>query len=220
MTAFEELMDICKQAAHDRNACTEGYAALLRAETVPQILAVWRNNWQDVYVSRYHDIIADNIEMLERDEYRPLFHESQMYVNESSDVGLVIVSNPKQPVTIGGRAVGYIFGGGSLTATDNAEAHCRSEEGKLLLQGHATGFMEAGRAEVTEFALLQGVFDGECHDAARVTISGGRLRDYGHLEISAWRDATVYSDIRKKITLYGDEARLLPLADYNKEEAQ
>ena len=219
MTAFEELKEICRVACHERNACEPGFKALMQTETVGQILAVRRENWQDVYVSRYHDIIARNIPLLTSEEFRTVLRENQVYVNESAQEGLMIVSNPATEVVAGGNAVAYIFGGGRLTATDNAEAHCRSEAGELLLRGHASGFMETGRAEVTEFASLQGVFRGECRDAARVNISGGSLCDYGHLEITAWRDATVYSDSRRKITIMSDTARLLPLAEYKEETA-
>ena len=68
-----------------------------------------------------------------------------------------------------------------------------------------------------EFAGVSGTFDGECHQAAYVILKGGTLRDYGHLEISAWNDAVVYSNTRKKISLNGD-ARWLPLSEYNKKE--
>ena len=115
MTSFEQLMNICKSAAHDRNACTEGYAQLLRAENIPQILHVWRQNWDDVYRSRYYDIMAKNIVGV-FDQSKDLFHASEVFVNEPAEKGLLIIASPTQPIEVTGSARAYLFTAAEVTA--------------------------------------------------------------------------------------------------------
>lgn len=216
MTDFEELKEICRRACHERNACRDGFAALMQSENIAQMMQVWRDNWRDLYESKYADILPQHIgEAYARfgDEMRA----AGIRVNEDAGDGMLIVADPGRPVRAYGTADCYVFGTAEVTGTDNATVHARSEGAKIVLTGHAQGYLKAGSAEVREFAGVSGTFDGECHQAAYVILKGGTLRDYGHLEISAWNDAVVYSNTRKKISLNGD-ARWLPLSEYNKKE--
>ena len=61
MTPFEILKTTCTNACHDRHACAEGYRAMLAAENISQMMAVWRANWEDIVESKYADIINDSL---------------------------------------------------------------------------------------------------------------------------------------------------------------
>jgi hypothetical protein len=214
MTNFERLKEICRKACHERNACKPGFEALMQTNSVAGILNVWRDNWQDVYESKYADIMANEIASVYAD-MRDDFIANNVFVNEPTDKGLLIVSVPyaavsQQPITVSGTAKCYIFGSGSVIAKDNAEVYCRDEEGHVTLTDHSQGYFKAGQIEIRNYAKANGSFTGHCYNAAYIILRGGSLVDHGHLEISAWNDAAVYSNSHKKIELHGN-ARLLPI---------
>lgn len=159
MTDFERLKEICRVACHERNACRPGFEALMRAETVGDILQVWRQNWQDIYQSKFADVMAGHIvEMGTR--LRREFRRNDVFVNESSDRGLVIVCRPKQAVRVGGRAQCYVFGdSGTIEAADHAQVYCRNSGVRIVLRGYAYGRLEAGSADIGDRAFLQGTPD-------------------------------------------------------------
>ena len=214
METFDELKEICRRACHERNACKEGFEALLQAETIPAILDVWRRNWQDVYKSKYADVMADNIVRVYAglgDEFR----RSEVYVNESSERGLVIICRPAARICLGGTAKGYIFGtDAEVEATDNAQVYCRTSGVKVTLRGHAYCHSEARDAEVTvyNFAHAEGQMQCTTYNAAEVVIQGGTLVDHGHRRIAAYGGTRVYSDATKGIEI-GGQARKYPISE-------
>lgn len=130
---------------------------------------------------------------------------------------MLIVSIPytavsQQPIVVSGTAKCYIFGSGSVIAKDNAEVYCRDEEGHVTLTDHSQGYFKAGQIEIRNYAKANGSFTGHCYNAAYIILRGGSLVDHGHLEISAWNDAVVYSNTHKKIELHG-KACLLPITE-------
>lgn len=215
MTDFEKLKEICRVACHQRNACKPGFESLMQTSTVAGILKVWKENWQDVYESKYADIMAEKIAGVYAD-MRDEFNANNVFVNEPTDRGLLIVAPASQQagqITVSGTAKCYIFGSGNVLAKDNAEVYCRDSQGMVTLCGHARGFFKDGQVQVRDFARAFGTFQGQCYNAAYILLRGGSVADHGHLEISAWNDAVVYADTRRKIDLHGD-ARILPLSKY------
>lgn len=214
MTPFEELMNICKTAAHDRAACANGYAQLLKAENFGQILNVWRQNWDDVYNSRYADIMAEKIEA-GFEKWADEFHAAGFYLNEPIETGTLIICNPKETVEVGGRAEAYLFTPAEVTARDNAQVYCRYEGAVVTLYDHAYGQFKGGTAHVHDFAEAKGVFE-DCHtyNAAEVVANGGNVIDHGHRRIAAYMGTRVYSDTTRNIEVSG-QARIYPLAEYN-----
>ena len=212
MTNFERLKEICREACHERHACQPGFEALMRTKNVGEILSVWKDNWQDIYESKYADIIVEKIADVYAD-MKAEFNANDVFVNEPSSRGIVIVCKPSDTITVFGTAKAYIFGSGKVAASDNAEVYCRDEEGYVILTGHSQGFFKAGVAWVNDFAKAQGVFSGTCFGAAYIILQGGFILDHGHREISAFGDAVVYSDIRKRTELFGN-AQLLPASAY------
>lgn len=199
---FTQLKEICREACHERNACKPGFEALMRTETIPQIMQVWKDNWDDVYRSRYPDIIATWMARFDQsmmDEMR----KGGVYVNEDRDSGYVIVSNPDRPISVGGTARAYLFTAAEVTATDNAQVYCRTAGAKITLRGHSYCHCETRDAVVTvcDFAHADGQMQCHTYNAAEVVIQGGVIFDHGHRLIKADKETKLYSKAKKGIEL-------------------
>ena len=169
METFEELKEICRQACHERNACKDGFAAMLLAGNTAELMQVWRRWWQDVYESKYADIMTARIATASG-RLRREMRQSDVYVNESSERGLVIVCRPDWKISVGGTAKCYVFGDGpaEISATDHAQVFCRSSRVRITLRGYATAVVGAGDCELFDRSFLQGTPDSVAiHGAAR-----------------------------------------------------
>jgi len=214
MTDFEQLKEICRVACHERNACKPGFEALMQADSIPAILAVWRKNWDDIFSSKFADVMVKNVVEVyatAADEFR----RALFFVNEPSERGIVIISSPTEPITVGGTAKAYIFSPAEVTATENAQVYCRTAGSKIILRGHSYGHIDHAdtRVEVREFASAGGTMECHTYNAAEVIIQGGTLIDHGHRRITASGTTAVYSDITRNIELSGD-ASLHPTNEY------
>ena len=200
MDNFEKLKEICRLACHERNACKEGFEALMQTETIPQIMQVWKNNWDDVFRSRYADIMVEQLNLADQSMIDDL-RTGGIYVNEDREDGYVIISNPRQPVSVGGTARAYIFTPAEVTATGNAQVYCRMAGSKITLRGHAYCRCESTETEVHvyNFAQANGAMQCYTHNAAEVNITAGTVHDYGHRRIHASAAAVVESTTTKGI---------------------
>lgn len=214
MDNFEQLKEICRQACHERNACKPGFEALMRAETIPQIMQVWKDNWEDIYRSRFCGIMIRNIVGVYADS-REEFNAAGIYVNEPSEHGLVIVCNATEPVKVGGTARAYIFTPARVTATDNAQVYCRTAGSVISLHGHSSCRSEDRQTAVDahDFSRADGEMQCRTYNASEVIITKGTLRDYGHRRIAAYGGVRVYSDTPRGIELRG-QSRRYTLAEY------
>ena len=219
MDNFEKLKEICRQACHERNACEQGFKALMNTETIPQIMQVWKDNWDDVYRSRYSDIMVHRLTELNPSAVEEM-RKGGVYVNEDREDGYVIVSNPGRTISVGGTARAYLFTAAEVTATDNAQVYCRTAGAKITLRGHAYCHSEARDAEVTvyNFAHAEGQMQCATYNAAEVVIQGGTLVDHGHRRIAAYGGTRVYSDATKGIEI-GGQARQYPMVAMESQHA-
>lgn len=214
MTDFEQLKEICRVACHERNACKDGFAALMQTENIPQIMQVWKDNWDDVFRSRYADIMVKKLTEVGPSMIAE-FRKGGVYVNEDREDGYVIISNPNKPISVGGTARAYIFTAAEVTATENAQVYCRTAGSKITLHGHAYCHCESRETEVTvqDFAHADGQMRCTTYNAAEVVIQGGTLCDHGHRRIAAYGGTRVYSDATKGIEM-GGQSRQYPLNEY------
>ena len=217
MDNFEQLKEICRKACHERNACEPGFKALMNTETIPQIMQVWKDNWDDVFRSRYADIMVKKLTEVGPSMIAE-FRKGGVYVNEDRDDGYVIVSNPDRPISVGGTARAYLFTAAEVTATDNAQVYCRTSGVKVTLRGHSYCHSEARDAVVTvyNFAHAEGQMQCTTYNAAEVVIQGGTLVDHGHRRIAAYGGTRVYSDATKGIEI-GGQARQYPISEVKSE---
>lgn len=187
---YKQFMEECKAACHERNACSEGYQMLLRSESVQEILLTVVRNWTDVWQSKYSDIVAKNIarwfDGLERE-----FHEAGIFVNEESDRGIVMLSNPGRTLRFTGAARVYLFGTAHVVATDHCTVYCRDDKSEVELYGRAYGKITAGRVSVHDRAQAESHQECTCYDSSKVYAFGGRVYDYGHLKLHTSRNVEI-----------------------------
>jgi hypothetical protein len=177
METFDELKEICRRACHERNACKEGFEALMRAGNTAELMNVWRQNWQDIYQSKFSDVMAEHIVRFHNSaRLAREMRRSDVFVNESSERGLVIVCRPCGKISVGGTAKCYVFGDGpaEIAATDHAQVYCRSSRVRISLRGYATAVVSAGDCELFDRSFLKGTPDSVAiHGAARFEGNAG-----------------------------------------------
>lgn len=209
---FEQFKTECIEACHVRQACREGYADLLHAETTPALLRVVKNYWDDVYRSKYADIVGENIERW-FDGQEDDFHRADVFVNEPADHGIVFVNNYLDgELRVKGTAKAYVFGASSVFGVDRAEVYCHTEGSFVRVRDHAYAHVERGTVVAMGYSSIEinaGV-EASCYDRTRVTLNGGRILSYGHRSIEAWLDGVVelrHPNINRGVTLH-DSAKI------------
>lgn len=187
---YEQFMKECKAACHERHACQEGYEMLLRSESVPEILMTVVRNWDDVWRSKYSDIVAENVtrwfEGLEQE-----FHAAGFFVNEETAKGIAVVSHPDRVLRFGGRAKVYVFGKAHVIAMDDAQVYCRNAESEIELYDQAYGKIDAGRVSAHNWATVESHQECTCHNHTTVYAYGGVLNDHGHRRLSVAEGVTI-----------------------------
>ena len=180
---YEQLMTETKMACHERQACRNGYEMLLRSKNVQEILLTAVKNWDDVWRSKYYDIVADNIERwfygLEQE-----FHAAGIYVNEETNKGIAIVSRPDKILSYGGRAKVYVFAKAHIVASDHAEVYCRDENSVVELYDHAYGKIDDGLVMANDCSKVESKGKCICHEQSKVYAMGGVLYDHGHSRLN------------------------------------
>lgn len=187
---YEQFMEECKAACRERNACAEGYAALLRSENVVEMLNVAVHNWNDVYKSKYSDIVAANAVRWYK-ELKSDFNTAGIFVNEEVSKGLVIVSNTDKVLTFSGNAKVYIFGKAHVIARDNCEVNCRCKDSEIELYDNASGKIEKGKVWAYGWSQVESHQECFCYQHSNVLVSEGVIHDYGHRILSMSENITV-----------------------------
>lgn len=187
---YEQFMNECKAACRERNACAEGYAELLRAENVVEILTVAVHNWNDVYKSKYADIVAANVIRWYK-ELKSDFNEAGIFVNEEIRKGIAIVCHTDKVLTFGGNARVYVFDKAHVVARDSSDVYCRSEEAEIELYDNSYGKIEKGKVWAYDWSQVESHQECFCHHHSNVVISSGIAHDFGHRMLSTSENVTV-----------------------------
>lgn len=194
---FEEMKAMCHAACRERQACKEGFAQMLRAETPTQLLRAWTDNWADVWKDRYADMLAGKVEALYA-QYRREFHDVGLWVNESSGRGRVLITG----VALGGQTAEHpnggpnsdespTNGGQSADVAGRTSDHPNGGRMTVSVGGTARAFVVGG-AEVHAYGNSI-VFNHAAqdaivvlHDYAHGFIEAGRVvaRDQSHVQVS------------------------------------
>lgn len=210
MTPFEILKNTCTEACHERKACTEGYRAMLAAENVSQLMAVWRANWEDLVESKYADIINEKLPSL-YPSLKKEMNTAGIYVNECPKVAheniLVIVTDSKDDVVeIFDHARCYVLGAANIRAWNHSQVYSeKNDHVRVILKQHAYGYVEKGHAIAFDFSRLWfSATKAWLHDGATCEAHGGEVHAEGYRTISAFGDTKVFSKTDRNITLYGN----------------
>jgi len=201
---FKEIKEEWCNAMRVHDGCNFAYKLLLEAQTVPQMLRVAQDYWDEIYRSKYPEVVLKRIETWYCN-FKEDFNSAGVFVNEPSDWGLVIVNNYyKEALNIYGKAKAYIFGKSYVKGYDSAQVYCRTEGSLIELYNTSYGHVEAGRAVAYGRSSLQCNCDAECYGSVKINIYGGVLKDYGHLYIMASGNAVVYSSNSRNINISGN----------------
>lgn len=208
MTPFEILKTICTHACHDRHACAEGYRAMLATENISQLMAVWRNNWEDLVESKYADIINEQLPAI----YPSLKEEMNaagIYVNEcpktAPEFVFVLVTDYDTIVDINDYARCYILGKAYVRAWDHSQLYSdRCDQALIEIHDHAYGHVSKGWVAAYTAARLWTTADAVLNGSVTCEAHGGTVRARSYRKLEAYGDTKVYAVSERNITLYGN----------------
>ena len=208
MTPFEILKTACTQACHDRHACAVGYRAMLAAENISQMMAVWRANWDDIVESKYADIINDSLPAA-YPTMRKEMNAAGIYVNECPNVApefvRVLVTDCDRIVDIHDYAKCYVLGNAIVRAWGHSQVYSdRCDQAIIELYDHAYGHVGKGRVQAGNFSQLWTAADAVLNGSITCEAHGGTVKAYAYRKLEAYGDTKVYSTSERNITLYGN----------------
>ena len=208
MTPFEILKTTCTKACHDRHACAEGYRAMLAAENVSQMMAVWRANWEDIVESKYADIINDRLPAA-YPTLRKEMNAAGIYVNECPKVApefvRVLVTDHDFIVDIYDYAKCFVLGGATVRAWDHSQVYSvRCDKAIIALHDHSYGYVEKGWVSAINAAQLWTAADAVLNGSVTCEAHGGTVKAYAYRKLEASGDTQVYAASERNITLDGN----------------
>lgn len=215
--AYQILKDTCNRACHERHACVNGYKQMLESDNVSQMMATWRDNWEDIVESKYADIIRTELPK----QYSALKEEMNkagIYLNECPDFAKifvrVIVTDTEEPVKIHGDAQAYVLGDAKVIALNHSQVYNKKATGAhVILYDYAFGKVMTGKASAYDRSTIQCDCDAILQGSVLCDAFGGKVRASVFRRINAYRDTIVYSDTDKGITLSGT-SQIKPLNEY------
>lgn len=210
MTPFDQLKDICTTACHTRHACAEGYRAMLAAENVSQLMAVWRENWEDLVESKYADIINDQLPALYLDPtLKSEMNAAGIYVNECPQTApefvFVIVTDYDFIVDINDYARCYVLGKATVRAWDHSQVYSdRCEQALIEIHDHAYGHVSKGWVQADTASRLWTTADAVLKGSVTCEAHGGTVKALSYRKLEAYGDTKVYATSERNITLFGN----------------
>ena len=208
MTPFELLKTACTHACHDRHACAEGYRAMLAAENISQMMAVWRANWEDIVESKYADIINDRLPAA-YPTLRKEMNAAGIYVNECPKMApefvRVLVTDFDYIVEIHDYARCYVLGEATVRAWDHSQVYSdRCDQAIVELYDHAYGHVGKGWVQARNFSQLWTAADAVLYGGVTCEAHGGTVKALAYRKLEASGDTEVYAASERNITLSGN----------------
>lgn len=132
--------------SRSNGACKAGYRDLLRTDNIGQLCIVMKKYWSDIIGMHRVDAIAAFDELYPF--HRSDFNRCGIYYNESTDVGMCIVSRGGKYL-FGGLARVWMFGASAANVTGNAHVVARDKSMVTAMNGaHVQLFDEASAIAV------------------------------------------------------------------------
>ena len=208
MTPFELLKTACTQACHDRHACAYGYRAMLAAENISQMMAVWRANWDDIVESKYADIINDSLPAA-YPTMRKEMNAAGIYVNECPKVAQefvrVLVTDFDCIVDIHDYARCYVLGKANVRAWDHSQVYSdRCDKAIIELYDHSYGHVGKGHVQAGNHSQLWTAADAVLNGSVMCEAHGGTVKAYAYRKLEASGDTQVYAASERNIWLFGN----------------
>lgn len=219
---FQLLKDTCNIACHERRACANGYRQMLQSQNVSQMMATWRDNWEDVVNSKYVDIICKELPK-QYPELKEEMNLAGVYLNEcplnAKSFVKVLVTKSDIPIHIHGNANAYILDTAKVVAHDHAHIYnIKAERSKVELLDYAYGNVCCGsliarcRSRVVSSGSANVTLNGSVYCEA----NGGSVTAISYRRIDASVDAIIYARNGHCIYLVED-ASIKPLNSENNE---
>ena len=208
MTPFELLKTACHAACRQTPACAPSYRAMLKTENISQMMAVWREYWEDISGGKYADIINDRLPAA-YPTLRKEMNAAGIYVNECPRVApefvRVLVTDCDRIVDIHDYAKGYVFGGATVRAWDHSQVYSvRSDKAIITLHDHAYGYVSNGWVSAVNAAQLWTAADAVLNGSVSCEAHGGTVKAYAYRKLEASGDTHVYAASERNITLFGN----------------
>ena len=208
MTPFELLKTACHAACRQTPACAPSYRAMLKTENISQMMAVWREYWEDISGGKYADIINDRLPAA-YPTLRKEMNAAGIYVNECPKVApeyvRVLVTDYDYIVEIHDYAKCYILGNAVVRAWDHSQVYSdRCDEATIELYDHAYGHVGKGWVKASNAAQLWTTADAVLYGGVTCEAHGGTVKAYSYRKLEAYGDTKVYATSERNITLYGN----------------
>ena len=179
---------------------------MLKTENISQMMAVWREYWEDISGGKYADIINDRLPAA-YPTLRKEMNAAGIYVNECPKVApeyvRVLVTDYDYIVEIHDYAKCYILGNAIVRAWDHSQAYSdRCDEAIIELYDHAYGHVGKGRVQARNSSQLWTAADAVLYGGVTCEAHGGTVKAYAYRKLEASGDTQVYANSERNITLY------------------
>ena len=212
MTPFETLKAACHAACRQIPACAPSYRAMLKTENISQMMAVWREYWEDIAGGKYADIINDRLPAAYH-TLRKEMNAAGIYVNECPKMApefvRVIVTDTNSVVQVFDYAKCYVLGAANVWAWGHSQVYSeKSDDAYIILKQHTYGHISKGHVLAYDSSRLWSSVRVWVHDNVTCEAHGGEVHASRYHKIEASGDTKVYSPSIRNITLHGN-ARII-----------
>lgn len=212
MTPFELLKTACHAACRQTPACAPSYRAMLKTENISQMMAVWREYWEDIAGGKYADIINDRLPAA-YPTLRKEMNAAGIYVNECPKMApefvRVLVTDTDSVVQVFDYAKCYVLGAANVWAWGHSQVYSeKSDDAYIILKQHTYGHISKGHVMAYDSSRLWSSVRVWVHDNVTCEAHGGEVHASGYRKIEASGDTKVYSPSIRNITLHGN-ARII-----------
>lgn len=212
MTPFELLKTACHAACRQTPACAPSYRAMLKTENISQMMAVWREYWEDIAGGKYADIINDRLPAA-YPTLRKEMNAAGIYVNECPKMApefvRVLVTDTDSVVQVYDYAKCYVLGAANVWAWGHSQVYSeKSDDAYIILKQHTYGHISKGHVLAYDSSRLWSSVRVWVHDNVTCEAHGGEVHASGYRKIEASGDTKVYSPSIRNITLHGN-ARII-----------
>ena len=181
---------------------------MLKTENISQMMAVWREYWEDISGGKYADIINDSLPAA-YPTLRKEMNAAGIYVNECPRVApeyvRVLVTDFDFTVDIYDYAKCYVLGEATVRAWDHSQVYSdRCDQAIIELYDHAYGHVSKGLVQARNTARLWTAADAVLNGSVTCEAHGGIVKAYSYRKLEAYGDTKVYSKSERNITLYGN----------------
>ena len=130
---------------------------MLKTENISQMMAVWREYWEDISGGKYADIINDRLPAA-YPTLRKEMNAAGIYVNECPKMApeyvRVLVTDTDSEIHVYDYAHAYVLGRAKVTAHGHSQVYNFKQEADITLTDRSYGYIAAGKVTRLGFSTL------------------------------------------------------------------